>query len=86
MWFLILVIGQVVQNVESWGGREAHKIEGRLLEASKQFGLVEHQVSNKRDLSPSPIRRWRPCVYHHAQTRSLIDRNALSAIPFMLGQ
>jgi len=27
---------------ESWGGREAHKIEGRLLEASKQFGLVEH--------------------------------------------
>jgi hypothetical protein len=27
---------------ESWGGREAHKIEGRLLEASKQYGLVEH--------------------------------------------
>jgi hypothetical protein len=31
---------------ESWGGREAHKIEGRLLEAEKQFGLVEHFVAS----------------------------------------
>lgn len=27
---------------ESWGAREAHKIEARLLEASKVWGLVEH--------------------------------------------
>jgi len=31
---------------ESWGGREAHKIEGRLLEASKQYGLVEHFIAS----------------------------------------
>jgi hypothetical protein len=31
---------------ESWGGREAHRIEGRLLEVSKQYGLVEHFVAS----------------------------------------
>jgi hypothetical protein len=31
---------------ESWAGREAHKVEGRLLEASKQFGLVEHFIAS----------------------------------------
>jgi len=29
---------------ESAAGREAHKIEGRLLEASKQYGVVEHFI------------------------------------------
>jgi hypothetical protein len=31
---------------ESWGGREAHKIEGRLVEASKQYGVVEHIIAS----------------------------------------
>jgi hypothetical protein len=31
---------------ESWGGREAHKIEGRLLEAEKQYGKVEHIIAS----------------------------------------
>jgi hypothetical protein len=31
---------------ESWGGREARKIEGRLLEASKQYGVVEHFIAS----------------------------------------
>jgi hypothetical protein len=31
---------------ESWAGREAHKIESRLLEAEKQYGLVEHFIAS----------------------------------------
>jgi hypothetical protein len=31
---------------ESWGAREAHKIEGRLVEASKDFGVVEHIIAS----------------------------------------
>lgn len=37
---------------ESWGGREAHKIESRLLEASKLYGLVEHFSASV------PLERW----------------------------
>jgi hypothetical protein len=31
---------------ESWAGREAHKIEGRLLEAEKQYGKIEHFIAS----------------------------------------
>lgn len=31
---------------ESAAGREAHKIEGRLLEAEKQYGMVEHFIAS----------------------------------------